>query len=258
MKNLLIIGSLLLLVGCQPHTYIQNAPHVPLLDQGGDLSVTGHIGLNHLEVQVAYSPKHYFGVMANYFFTSPSDNFWEAGVGYYSNPMNKVQFEFYTGYGQGMAVGSKTVEGYNGYWKRFYEFDAKYQRLFFQPVLEFNGDRGHKFYLASRISIIDYSRYRYREWEQDLGPGGNPFLVIVPDWSTPQTRPGIIRDFLMGMQINSDIYRVNIQLGKAVRHSEFVDLEGHPLYAGLYLNIGWTLWFNVKGLSSPRNALFFE
>ncbi len=140
MKNfktikLYLFLPLLLFVSCAP-IYTPNVVHVPLFSEKHDADLQFGMGTAGYDVQAAYAPTNYIGVMVNssYQFKDVADtssyhkhNFVEAGIGYYGKIEEAGRFECFAGFGSGEAKSySRDFWGY---------VSGNYNRFFIQPSI---------------------------------------------------------------------------------------------------------------------------
>ena len=110
---IVLIPLVCLLPSCSPVYYEPSSHNVPLMEQKGDLNISGstNLALNKGEVQASYAVSDHVGVMTNYmikkflFDRGDSDirtsQMYELGVGYFHNPHEKIVLEAYGIIGRG-------------------------------------------------------------------------------------------------------------------------------------------------------------
>lgn len=134
-KNGFFLILLIVLTSCAP-IYIPNIVHAPLFSEKNDADLQIGMGTSGYDVQAAYAPANYLGLMVNSSFQNRgvSDTssfhkheFVEAAVGYYGKIDEAGRYECYLGYGNGEA---------KSYSPDFYGLvTGSYNRFFLQPSI---------------------------------------------------------------------------------------------------------------------------
>lgn len=110
---LALITIVWLTSSCSPIYYEPSSHNVPLMEQKGDLNIgaSANLILNKGEVQASYAITDYVGVITNYMikkYLTENDisdirttQMFEAGVGFFHNPHEKIALEAYALVGRG-------------------------------------------------------------------------------------------------------------------------------------------------------------
>jgi len=134
-KQFSLIIAVLFLASCAP-IYTPNIVHTPLFSEKNDADLQIGMGTSGYDVQAAYAPTNYLGVMVNssFQYRDVTDTnyyhkheFVEAAVGYYGKIDEAGRYECYLGYGNGEA---------KSYSPDFYGLvTGSYNRFFIQPSI---------------------------------------------------------------------------------------------------------------------------
>jgi len=270
MKNiflLLIVTIALLSSSCNTPRYVYGASPVnnPYFTEKGDAKLTGYYsggesaggGLNHgVDVSAAYAFADGWAITGAYYNRREEDvfnaddffdsstvsykrNLWEAGIGFFQplNTKKTITFNMYAGYANGkfsiddkgtdLVSGSGTVP-----YTRFH--DAKINKWYIQPSINFMPSKYFHLSLAGRLSFVHYGKV-----------------------STSYTKPELANYYLNKIDGKTSIYFepcLNMQAGLPKVNWAFVDfcLSGatrkvgeYPSVRGLNLSIGLT--FKLSG-----------
>lgn len=148
---LVIIASA---AACTP-IYRANTTNVPMLDQKGDVAVSGHLSTAGYELQAAGAVTDELGVMVNGALFSSTDaegtdyehRVLELGAGWFK-PLGEVwKFETFGGYGLGQG----------GYQSASSALNANYNKLFIQPSLGASSEV-IDFAITPRMTFVNFNQ----------------------------------------------------------------------------------------------------
>lgn len=186
-SRVLCLAALLGLNSCVHFYYAPSAPHVPLLQNKGEIALNGSLGggtfLAGVNAQAAYALTNKIGIMATYHggsslyevsnYNSNSGSsekdaegtrlrYTEIAGGYFRPFFDWGRFEVYGGGGLGNAFNYFDVE-------KSITSQAYYHKFFIQPTI---GKKGKVFEVAfsNRLATVDYYRFRLQSASRENVP----------------------------------------------------------------------------------------
>ncbi|MBC8172767.1 MAG: hypothetical protein H7X71_02575 [Chitinophagales bacterium] len=186
MKNIPFISALftpaliiIILSGCSRIYYAPTTQNVPLLTEQNELRIAAGISggeeYEAVNIEVAYSPVKYVGIMLNSFhaaensdslFTNPvryKGNLTEAGIGFYYPLATYYTAEVYAGYGKGTAQypwSFDTIAPLK-FDRFFVQFSAGMKRKYFEIALSDRFSYVHYTNIEEMYKIEAFSNYKY-------------------------------------------------------------------------------------------------
>jgi hypothetical protein len=169
--KIILVTAVMALTGCVlPQVgYVTSTQQMPMFSDKGQVKGMGTIGLNHIEVQAAYSPIKHFGIIANSYrglsgYSPGKRRNDELGMGFYMSKNNRYFFEMYSLY----SLGRLRRISYDKEMSQnsdIHEIDSKYAGYIFQVDIGFRSDATKKhvrsFALGSKYTVASYDHFRY-------------------------------------------------------------------------------------------------
>ena len=179
MKIILIASNLILFCSCNIY-YLPNTRSIPMFEKKKELQTSASV-IGGLNFQSAYSLPNHLGIIANGLYYSSQTNtssalinYYEGGLGYYSNN-SQTNFAVFGGYG----VGKMDVNNSNN---NFYYNDpahGQYQKFFIQPGYSFK-EKNFWYGAVLRISYVDFSNLTSYDTGQPLSLTNNRIVFFEP------------------------------------------------------------------------------
>lgn len=149
-RNFSFISSIPLVIfcmaqSCAPSIHVPNTTNTPNLSKKFECNVNGYVGIDHAELQTAFSPAKNIGMFINgysyiYDKNNKNTNFLEGAFGYYHHLIDSTLFlDLYGGYGYGQrehheTSGSEFLAANNVF---YYDIATSYNKAFIQTALFF-------------------------------------------------------------------------------------------------------------------------
>jgi len=233
---------------CSVSQYIPPTVSAPLFKEPNEAVLQGFIGLNHAEVQAAYSFKGNFAMMTDIWIGDDKRFSAELAPGFYFKGKNNFCIEGFAGVGFASAstvdesTRNSVLSGIKYTVK--YETTAPYQFIFIQPGLGYRS-RHWEIAVAPRISYVNYSDFYYSKFEKDNNYQRNYKLIEKVDkgqmagWTLQPTL--MVRACLKKVKVfvSTSINFISFNNGLILATRAFVPF-GHPflLSVGIHLRLG--------------------
>jgi len=216
--------------GCVP-VYVPQRHNVPMHSEKKEFQGSVCI-LQGLNFQAAYSITNHLGLTCNYLYADNkgkdteeyrTQNAGEFGFGYFNHFKKDWWVEMYAGYGAGNA----TAFGYDYFLFTGdeYSVSGKYQKIYFQPSIGFQGDELIS-NLSIKCSMIDFTRLKFLVDGVEETLSVQPKLFISP---AATIRIPILGEYLFGT--------VQVGLNIATGSEPAFDYEPIMASAGLQFKI---------------------
>lgn len=171
LKTIFSFCLILFIASCSTPSFLPQTHNAPLFTDKNQLHVNPSLSLRTFDLQVAYSPTNYLGVITN-LQVSSRYNMAEIGVGAFQTYGNKLVTEFYLGYGNGrIKTDQKIKNDFLGYDYVYYNVEINANKYFFQPNIGIKFNDKINLSFSTRLTYWDYSHYYYytEKWQYDSG-----------------------------------------------------------------------------------------
>lgn len=188
-KLIFVFFCITIINGCT--MYIPVLPNVPLLKNRNEFQSEACLSPDGLHGKLAFSPIKHIGINLNgqYFqqistlFGSKGDfhKYIDGSLGFYSNYKNKLFFEIYFGYGNGISRMDLYIDDAHYNWYKYNR--GVYDKRYGQINLALESKSGNQFGLSNRYGYINYkldnTAFRWLGTENILHTTWEPSLFYI-------------------------------------------------------------------------------
>ncbi len=212
---------ILVIVGCA-EDYVPSKANTPLLSKANEFQAKATVGVSGADLQAAYSPIKYFGLMLNGNLSARGGTFKtenhkhqyiEAGIGYYY-PFNvKYRFEIFGVYGIGV------IESYN-FTSHYISGFSDINKIFIQPAIGMVNP-GFEIGFSGRFGVLNITNS-----SPDITGPGNYYPVIEPALTVK-----------MGIQIIKPVIQMGYSFVLINKDNAFFTRKSFYITAGIHFKI---------------------